>query len=164
MNISIDAATASIITAFIVGSISIISTIIANSYSLRQHKEQWSREEEKARRAEQQALLDRELAHKKELINRLQEIYGNSIASLTALLIYTEGQMRLRPDYEANLKEVQKWLSHIVAIHYNKASKEYISFVNILQDTTNSYEGYGNIQILRSMVIDFVNKDPRLTT
>ena len=72
-----------------------ITATIANSHSNHQQKEQWEREERRIQRAEIQAEKDKELSINKELTNRLLEIYGNSIANLTALLNYDDADMRL---------------------------------------------------------------------
>jgi hypothetical protein len=164
MNITIDAATASILTGFIVGAVSIITTLIANGHSNRQQREQWEREEKRIQRAEIHAEKDKELSIKKELVNRLQDIYGNSIASLTALLIYDDDHLRLRPDYQENLKEAQKWLSQIIAIHYDKESTEYTHLLKLYETTVNSFTNYNknSIENLRSIIITLISKDPRL--
>jgi uncharacterized membrane-anchored protein YhcB (DUF1043 family) len=99
MNITIDAATASILTGLIVGLVSIITTLIANNHSNHQQQVQWEREEKRIERAEIRAEKDKELLSKRELVNNLQEIYSNCISSLAALLIYNDSSMRLMPDY-----------------------------------------------------------------
>ena len=145
MNISLDAGISSTITAFIVGVISVASTIIANKNSFRQQQAQWVREEKKAERDERQTEYNREIKYKKAKNKKLQDIYGNSIASLTTLLIYDNGSMRLRPDYSTNLADMQKWLSQVIAYHYDKTSEEYATFLRLYRETRNNYKGYENI-------------------
>ncbi len=157
-----DAASASILSALIVGTVSILATIIANGFSYLQQKTQWDREEKRAERIEIQAQKDKEFSIKLELTNRLQEIYSNSIASLTALLIYNDSSMRLRPDYQENLKDAQKCLLHIVVNHYDKESKDYETFLSLYNSIYNTREGYAFIEQVRSMIINFAAKDPRL--
>lgn len=162
MNITIDAATATILSAIVVGAVSLLTTLMANIYTFQQQKAQWRREEARAIRDEMRMEEEKQTAYRKELSNRLQEIYGNSIANLTALLIYTDGNMRLRPDYQENLKEAQKWVSQIVAIYYDKESNDYDALVNLFNSVYNTNEGYTFIEQLRSLIIRFTAEDPRL--
>jgi hypothetical protein len=164
MNITIDAAIASIVTALIVGTITMITTIVANRNSLRQQEAQWAREEKKADREERQAEKNRELELKKAITNQLQEIYGNSVSSLTTLLIYDDAAKRNQKEYAVNLGEAQKWLSFVAAFHYDKKSEEYISFLKLYRDTYETYAGHANVMKLREMIIEFASKDPRLQT
>lgn len=162
MNFAIDAATASIITAVIVGFISTITTIIANNNSFRQQQAQWVREEQKAERDARAAEKNRELELKKANFELLQEIYGNSIASLTTLLIYNDGIRKQGPDYSKNLAEVQKWLSLYVPYIYDKASDECESFLEYYRMARDSNPIA--VKELREKMIEYLAKDPRLQT
>jgi Zn-dependent M32 family carboxypeptidase len=165
MNITIDAATASVLTGLIVGTVSIITTLIANRFSFNQQKTQWEREERRIQRAEIQAEKDKEATHRKEITNQLNEIYGNSIASLTAsLLLFTDAAWRTQPEYVTNFKEAQKWLSQIVATHYDKTSKEYKSFLRYYENILEADKNNRIMETLREKVIEFISKDPRLQT
>jgi len=166
MNITFDAAIASIITAFIVGLITVVTTIVANGNSFRQQQAQWAREESKALREERLAEKSRDLEQKKDIINKLQEIYGNSIASLTTLLLYNDAskQSQYLKEYALNLEEVQKCLSLVAAVHYDKQSEEYAHFLRLYRGGFDSSQGYYKILELRDLMIELVSKDPRLHT
>lgn len=163
MNITIDAATASIVTAIIVGLVSAATTIIANRYSMAQQKAQWQREERRAEWEAREAEKVRELELKKATTKELQEIYGNAIASLTTLLIYNDASLRLKPEYAPNLAETQRWLSQVVTVHYDKNSTDYKEFIRLYHEAKDSYRGMESIKSLRDMMIEFTSKDPRLS-
>ena len=107
MNITIDAATASILTALIVGVITLVTTLIANNNSIKQQEMQWEKEERKAARELENAQKQREFEFRNAMLDKLQDIYGNAISSLTTLLVYDDAAKRNQKDYVVNLGELK---------------------------------------------------------
>ena len=157
-----DAATASILAAIIVGSVSIISTALANRHALKQLDIKWKQDQQLLAYKEKKETQEKEREGQIQKSYFLQNMYGDAIASLTTLLTYDDAIKRSQKEYTLNLGESQKYLSLIVAHHYNKKESTYKIFLDLYNDARDNNGGYEKIKKLRSLIIDFVIQDPRL--
>lgn len=125
---------------------------------LQQLRAQWEHEEKKA-------LIEGESTKVKEQREKLQNIYANSIRSLSESTVYIEisgGKgTYLSEAAIAKIGEAQHWLSLFVIYYHDKKSKTFTDFYSVY-NTFSQQDGFGNVEYLRRSMIEFAANDPRL--
>ena len=151
------------LTAILVGAVSLIATVIANRHSSKQQQLQWEREREKLKLDQEEAREEREHERQKIVVNQLQEIYGNAIATLTILMNYEEGVSAMSHDiFSETIIIFHNSLALIVAYHHDKESKEYQNFFELYRSAKGSIPNHETMSKMRDLIIEFAARDPRL--
>lgn len=162
MNITLDAASASVLTALVVGLISLFSTMIANTHSLRQRDSQWAREDRRDEKAEQQREKERDASNKKAVAGELRDIYANALSSLAMLLGFNTMTQRMSAEYKDSLAEAEKRVAVVLAIYHDRQHPKYVELMKLFRDNSAGIRSLENVMQLRDAMIDLVSADSRI--
>ena len=135
----------------------------SNRHAMRQLREQWKREDEKAQRAAEEQLRQAELVARAQERQQLKEMYSTCIARLGDVLFHAFYLGQHKRDENNRIIEAQKWASLLLVLHYDKDSGDYKSFVLHYETSLrNSQPDADSLHNMRLLAIKFATEDPRL--